>query len=209
MAVNPDTGELLTETGDDYGPFSFKRDEVLWSQEQEEEGIDYLDMFGKVDMFGKGYPGAGEVHAILNFNAMPWTDNCQEGNVSIKHYTAWPERYCKTTPGNDEVTLWEKANFKGTCRTLVVGDYPGDRWTYPVSKGSLSIRVGAGVKAIVFSGDQDSGVQRTVRGDTIDPCDPADDSQSKGQISNWAACGWWNPFGFGPFVWSLQVAPLP
>ncbi len=186
MAVNPDTGELLTETGDNYGPFSFQR-----GSDEEEEGIDYFDMWGK------GYPGAGELHAILNFNVIPFPDS-QVGNASVKHYTAWPERYCKTTPGEFEVTLWQEANFKGKCRTLTVGLYRGDRWTYPVSKGSKSMKLGAGVQATLFSGDNYGGDLRIVRGDTIDPCNSAD-SQTKGQISNWGSCGY--------RVWSVKVTP--
>ena len=86
LAVNADTGEMLTKTGDNYGPFNYQREYT----NQEEEGIDYLDT---LDYYWNHnhfvLPLSGELHAALNFE-----DN---HNLSIKHYTAWPGKLLQNT----------------------------------------------------------------------------------------------------------------
>ena len=200
MAVNPDTGYLLTKTGDNYGPFNFQREHPI---DQEEEGIDYFDQYGKVNPSGTAIPGAGELHAILNFNSYVLGD----GHVSIKHYTARPDDYCKHDPGDEEATLWSEANFQGVCRTFWVGDYPGPAWMYPMPNDwPSSLRVGKKVQVTIFENSNHGGQSKTIRGDAVDGCDPADDSGIKGQITNIAACGWGTDDH--PEVSSLTVSKL-
>lgn len=195
MAVNPDNGELLTKTGDHYGPFSFQRE----YSDQEEEGIDYLDQLDHYKTYGQLTAAPGELHALLNFN--DWS------NVSVKHYTAWPENYCKTYPDEYEVTLWSEANFKGVCRTLQVGQHPDSRWMAPMPNDwTSSLRIGAKVQATIFDNSNYGGASKTIRGDAIDSCDPIQDSKTKGQISNLGVCGW--GYSDHPQISSIKVTNL-
>ena len=164
VAVNPDDGVMLTKTGDNFGPFNFQRE---WPGFQEEEGIDYFDMTGRPEL-----PGGGELHALLNFNSEA---GIGDAAVSLKRYTAWPEKYCKATPGDNEVTIWSNGNFQGICRTLPVGNYPNYHWMFPMRNNwTSSILTGAKVQATLYGDDNYGYPEWVFRGNQLYSCLPDD-----------------------------------
>ncbi|WP_434427320.1 hypothetical protein [Nannocystis pusilla] len=71
---------------------------------------------------------------------------------------------CTTTPGSGQVTVWQNSNFGGQCCTLGVGDY-ADSASFRMGNDSISsLKVGPGVRAVLFEHHSFGGREATYEG---------------------------------------------
>jgi len=86
--ILPDTGQEISESGNDYGPFNFEHERFDWlglPTGQEPEGLDFLDTRcpgTPVEDFGADQQQS-QLHVVMNHNGLDYSGD----QVELRHYS--------------------------------------------------------------------------------------------------------------------------
>jgi len=132
-AIQPDTGQELTESGNNYGPFNFQQDEnyfCLGSEciptGQEPEGLDFLDTrCPGTPVASTGAAGqSSQLHVVMNHNGYYNTGD----QVEVRHYSV---------ADNEPDPMCEPMLFDGTSEPAISSQGGGTLDVFAVAGGRV------------------------------------------------------------------------